>query len=59
MTASCPGSADDAPRWALAFDVQWVEALPVEPHDQPLDGVVSPRKTFARTGENPGDSPIF
>lgn len=30
------------PRWALAFDCQWVDALPVEPHDVALDGVVSP-----------------
>jgi len=33
------------PRWALALDCQWVEVLPVEPHDVPLDGVVSPGKT--------------
>lgn len=30
----------DAPRWALALDPQWVDDLPVEPHDQPLDGVL-------------------
>ncbi len=29
------------PRWALALDCQWVEALPTEPHDVPLDGIVS------------------
>ncbi len=28
-------------RWALIFSTQWVDSLPVEPHDQPLDGVVS------------------
>jgi 5-formyltetrahydrofolate cyclo-ligase len=38
----------DAPRWALVFDCQWVEALPVEPHDVPVDGVVSPGRTFSR-----------
>jgi 5-formyltetrahydrofolate cyclo-ligase len=39
-----PTLRPDAPRWALALDCQWVEALPVEPHDVPLDGIVSPRK---------------
>ena len=34
----------DAPRWALAYDCQRVAALPTEPHDQPLDGIVSPGK---------------
>jgi 5-formyltetrahydrofolate cyclo-ligase len=53
-----PRLRGDAPRWALAFDAQWVEALPVEPHDQPLDGIVSLRKTVARTGENPGTRAI-
>jgi 5-formyltetrahydrofolate cyclo-ligase len=33
-----------APRWALALDCQMVDALPVEPHDVSLDGVVSPRR---------------
>ncbi len=36
------------PRWALAFDEQWVDDLPVEPHDQPLDGVVSPARVAIR-----------
>jgi 5-formyltetrahydrofolate cyclo-ligase len=31
----------DAQRWALILEPQWVDALPVEPHDQPLDGVAS------------------
>ncbi len=31
----------DVPRWALIFDSQWVEVVPVEPHDVALDGVVS------------------
>jgi 5-formyltetrahydrofolate cyclo-ligase len=30
------------PRWALCLDSQWVDTLPVEPHDMRLDGVVSP-----------------
>ncbi|MBX6312836.1 MAG: 5-formyltetrahydrofolate cyclo-ligase [Isosphaeraceae bacterium] len=43
-----PQLRPDAPRWALAFDPQWVEDLPVEPHDQPLDGIASPRQTIIR-----------
>jgi len=38
----------EAPRWALAFDAQWLDAVPDEPHDQPLDGVVSPSRTATR-----------
>jgi 5-formyltetrahydrofolate cyclo-ligase len=30
------------PTWALIHDCQWVEDLPVEPHDIPVSGVVSP-----------------
>jgi 5-formyltetrahydrofolate cyclo-ligase len=29
----------DVPRWSLCLTSQWVPALPVEPHDQPLSGV--------------------
>lgn len=43
-----PTLRPDAPRWALAFDPQWVDDLPVEPHDAPLDGVVSPSRTAVR-----------
>jgi 5-formyltetrahydrofolate cyclo-ligase len=43
-----PTLRPDAPRWALCFDCQWVEKLPVEPHDAVLDGVVSPSKTVVR-----------
>ena len=42
-----PTLRDEVPRWALAFDCQMVDALPVEPHDVSLDGVVSPRTTVA------------
>jgi 5-formyltetrahydrofolate cyclo-ligase len=38
----------DVPRWALALDCQREEALPVEPHDVPLDGVAYPASTFER-----------
>ena len=29
----------EVPRWSLCLTSQWVSALPVEPHDQRLDGV--------------------
>lgn len=35
----------DAPRISLIFDCQWVDNLPLEPHDQPLDAVVSPHQS--------------
>ena len=31
----------EVPCWALILDAQWVEKVPVEPHDLPLDGVAS------------------
>jgi 5-formyltetrahydrofolate cyclo-ligase len=34
----------DAPRWAMIHDCQWVDALPVGPHDVAVDGVVSPAR---------------
>jgi 5-formyltetrahydrofolate cyclo-ligase len=37
-----------APRWSLALDCQWVDELPDEPHDVPLDGVASPSRTERR-----------
>jgi 5-formyltetrahydrofolate cyclo-ligase len=43
-----PTLRPDAPRWALAFDEQWVDDLPFEPHDVPVDGVVSPSRTVRR-----------
>jgi 5-formyltetrahydrofolate cyclo-ligase len=39
-----PRLRPNAQRWALIHDCQWVEDLPVEPHDIPLDGVVSPER---------------
>ncbi len=41
LTCLLPTLRDDVPRWAFAFDEQWCDDLPVEPHDVPLDGVVS------------------
>ena len=43
-----PTLRHDVPRWALALDGQWVDELPVEPHDVPLDGIVSPSRTAIR-----------
>lgn len=42
-----PRLRPEVPRWALILEPQWVEQLPVEPHDQPIDGIVSPSRTVA------------
>ena len=42
-----PSLRPDARRWALVLTPQWVERVPVEPHDQRLDGVADWRKTVA------------
>ena len=39
-----PTLRPEVPRWALILDAQWSEDLPVEPHDQPLDGVADARR---------------
>jgi len=44
-----PTLRPDAPRWALAYDCQRVVSLPTEPHDQPLDGIVSPGGSWRKT----------
>lgn len=36
------------PCWALAYDEQWVDDLPIESHDVPIDGVVSPSREVRR-----------
>jgi 5-formyltetrahydrofolate cyclo-ligase len=36
------------PQWALILGTQWVEDLPIEPHDQPLDGVADWRTIHQR-----------
>ncbi len=36
------------PRWALALECQHVAAMPVEPHDIPLDGIVFPHRRAVR-----------
>ena len=38
-----PRLRPDASRWALGFDCQVLGQLPAEPHDVPMDGVVTPR----------------
>ena len=35
------------PRWAWILDSQWVDEVPIEPHDQPIDGIVSPSRIIA------------
>lgn len=37
-------------RWALAFDCQLVDRLPVEHHDAPVDGIATPTKVLTRDG---------
>ena len=49
-----PNLRPDAPRWSLAFDEQWINAVPDEPHDQPLDGIVSPGRRFRRNSTDSG-----
>ncbi len=49
-----PTLRPDAPRWALAYDCQWVASLPTQSHDQPLDGIVSPGRWWQRD-EGEGD----
>src|SRR5262249_22073797 len=51
-----PTLRPEVARWALALDCQWIDALPVEPHDVPLDGVISPTRSVysARTSTNGG-----
>lgn len=39
LSASCP-------RWAIAFEEQCVPRLPTEAHDQPVHGVLTPRRAM-------------
>ncbi len=43
-----PGMRPDASCWALGFDCQLAAELPIEPHDVPIDGVVTPRRIIYR-----------
>ena len=38
----------DCLRWALGFDCQLVDQLPIEPHDVPVDGVAFPHQIIRR-----------
>jgi 5-formyltetrahydrofolate cyclo-ligase len=39
-----PKLRPEVPRWALILDPQWVDEVPDEPHDEPLDGIISPSR---------------
>jgi 5-formyltetrahydrofolate cyclo-ligase len=39
-----PKLRPDVPRWALILDTQWLDEIPTEPHDQPMDGVADHRQ---------------
>ncbi len=39
-----PELRPDSPRWALILEPQWVDSVPVEPHDAQLDGLASASK---------------
>jgi len=43
-----PGLRPDASCWALGFDCQLAAELPIEPHDVPIDGVVTPQRIIHR-----------
>jgi 5-formyltetrahydrofolate cyclo-ligase len=43
-----PTLRPEVPRWALILEPQWVEDLPIEPHDQPLDGVADSCRQIQR-----------
>ncbi len=45
-----PTLRPDAPCWALVLDVQWVVRVPIEPHDQPLDGVADAHESVVGAG---------
>ena len=46
-----PALREGVPRWALALSPQWVEVLPIEPHDAPLDGVAGAYREVERPGK--------
>ena len=47
------------PRWAAALSPQWIDALPIEPHDQRLDGIAGAERTYVNSRESPGFSEDF
>lgn len=40
-----PSLRADCSRWVVGFNEQWVQTLPVEQHDQKVDGVLTPDRT--------------
>jgi 5-formyltetrahydrofolate cyclo-ligase len=42
----------ESSKWAVAFDCQLVQELPVEPHDFPLDGIATPGLILERHGNS-------
>jgi 5-formyltetrahydrofolate cyclo-ligase len=41
-----PKLRPEVPRWAIAFEDQCLDTLPAEPHDQPLDGILTPDRAI-------------
>lgn len=42
------------PRWAIALSPQWVEELPVEPHDQRLNGILGAARIYDDSADYSG-----
>ena len=51
-----PKLRPDAPAWALLLTPQWVEDMPVEPHDHRLNGVADFRETLVTSLGRQGTS---
>jgi 5-formyltetrahydrofolate cyclo-ligase len=47
----------ETPRWSLALRLMWVDAVPREPHDQPIDGILGADRRFERTITGPVRTP--
>lgn len=45
----------DAPRVALAYSLQVIDAVPAEPHDEPVDWIVTEEETIACRAERAPD----
>ncbi len=49
-----PTLRPDVPTWALILDCQWIDDLPVEPHDVPVTGVVSQARRWSQEFRSEG-----